>query len=494
MSNFSTLLEELVHAKRVNVNGLSSYCGMDRSTMYKLINGTRNPGSFATVRKITEYLHLTPVETREITEAYEITRLGHEVYYSRKDILEFILNFQDIQNAPQASFAARAEFSFFEAKENALPLNGRISILSALHNIVLQEASGPHGEFCILAQPEHLESLGLIPLLSISCGILSIRHVICINNASFPNRSRHNYNLQCLKRIIPFYGIGCQYKPAYYYDNMRSHFSSFNFMPCIFLTRQSAVIFDYKMNNGFFLQGVELLKPIHRQFQEIWNRSAPLMRSFELSPDSEIYHFPDLTFSGQRTYILGFEPCVSACLTPDFLGSHLSPMFPNRDTFLRQCAHSLQILSKNQGSCYFSLNGLRYFLESGYLYEVPKNFFRPLNKPERIQVLKKFRMLSGSGKNIRMFRGALEGFPPNFHLIISPGTGYLIFVNQKNQYFYLLLEEQNLLRAFYDFASSLDDSGLIYSPEDTDKYLKETINSEGGLAKICQNFQSFYHC
>ena len=93
MSEFSTLLAELIRTKDVNVNGLSSYCGVDRSTMYKLINGKRNPGSLEMVRKITDYLRLTPIEAREMAEAYETTRLGREVYYSRKDVLEFILNF-----------------------------------------------------------------------------------------------------------------------------------------------------------------------------------------------------------------------------------------------------------------------------------------------------------------------------------------------------------------------------------------------------------------
>lgn len=79
-----------------------------------------------------------------------------------------------------------------------------------------------------------------------------------------------------------------------------------------------------------------------------------------------------------------------------------------------------------------------------------------------------------------MFQGALDDFPPNFHLAISAGSGYLMFVNQKGQYSYLILEEQNLLRAFYDFASSLDQSELVHSGLETDNFLNELIRNEGG--------------
>lgn len=476
MSKFSTLLDELIQAKNINVNNLSAYCRVDRSTMYKLISGKRNPGSLEIVHRIAEYLHLSPSEVREMTEAYEITRLGDETYYSRKDVLEFILNVQEIQSSSGTAFPAKYNFFYSETTEPVVPLSGRISILAALQNMILKESSFAGGELCILAQPEHLETLGLIPLLSVSHSRLSVKHVICINNVRFPNRYHHNYNLQCLKKILPFYGTHCSYQPVYYYDSIASHFNSFNFMPCVCLTSQAAVIFDSKINTGFFFQSQDLLQPFRSQFREIWNSSAPLMKSLELSPDLPLPRVPAAAALEPGTYILGFGPCISSCLPDDIFDKYLNKLLTD-PSLLKE---HLAALSRNRGHCYFSRRSLLHFLKTGLLYETPQKLYYPLEADDRIRLLKKFR-LSSSCKDIRMFSGVFENFPPNFHLVISPGTGYLMFVNRKRQYFYLILEEQNLLRAFYDFVSSLEESELIFSSEETNKFLYEIIKNKGGI-------------
>ena len=45
MSTFSEVLTEYIKAKHVKVAPMTKYCGIDRSTMYKLISGKRNPPS-----------------------------------------------------------------------------------------------------------------------------------------------------------------------------------------------------------------------------------------------------------------------------------------------------------------------------------------------------------------------------------------------------------------------------------------------------------------
>ena len=43
MSEFSNLLSLFIKTRDVNVSALTAYCELDRSTMYKLINGKRSP-------------------------------------------------------------------------------------------------------------------------------------------------------------------------------------------------------------------------------------------------------------------------------------------------------------------------------------------------------------------------------------------------------------------------------------------------------------------
>ena len=60
MSVFSDLLSEYITMKDVGVYPLSQFCGLDRSFMYKIINGKRNPSGEDVVRKMAQFMRLTP--------------------------------------------------------------------------------------------------------------------------------------------------------------------------------------------------------------------------------------------------------------------------------------------------------------------------------------------------------------------------------------------------------------------------------------------------
>ena len=59
MSEFSQLFSDYVHAKDIKIYSMAAYCGMDRSTMYKILRGKRTPSSEEMVKKIAGFMQLT---------------------------------------------------------------------------------------------------------------------------------------------------------------------------------------------------------------------------------------------------------------------------------------------------------------------------------------------------------------------------------------------------------------------------------------------------
>lgn len=98
MSEFSNVLSLFIKTRDVNVSALTAYCELDRSTMYKLINGKRSPSSKALVQKLASFMNLNPLETQELIQAYLLSKVGWEIYYSRKNVLEFLLSFADVRS------------------------------------------------------------------------------------------------------------------------------------------------------------------------------------------------------------------------------------------------------------------------------------------------------------------------------------------------------------------------------------------------------------
>lgn len=56
MSDFSQLLSCHIHSKDIKTYALAQYCGLDRSNMYKIINGKRKPSSRELVLKICKFM------------------------------------------------------------------------------------------------------------------------------------------------------------------------------------------------------------------------------------------------------------------------------------------------------------------------------------------------------------------------------------------------------------------------------------------------------
>ena len=69
MSTFSDVLTEYINTKNIKVFPMAKYCGLDRSTMYKLISGKRNPPPRDILKKMILFMHLTPTEAQHLEEA-----------------------------------------------------------------------------------------------------------------------------------------------------------------------------------------------------------------------------------------------------------------------------------------------------------------------------------------------------------------------------------------------------------------------------------------
>ena len=84
MSVFSDTLTRYIEHKNIKVFSLAKYCNLDRSTMYKILNGKRNPPSSEVFEKMTQFMHLTPIEYNFLKETLEITQVGPDTLHSKE--------------------------------------------------------------------------------------------------------------------------------------------------------------------------------------------------------------------------------------------------------------------------------------------------------------------------------------------------------------------------------------------------------------------------
>lgn len=479
MSDFSEMLSFAIKSRNINVNEMIQYCGVDRSTMYQIIRGKRKPASMELVENIAAFMELSPSERRQFLDTYEITRIGKEKFYNRKSVCQFLLNFDLLKSKAYLNLDTQpsSNVSFGDADSTlTICLHQQSQISAYIHKILEQESSKEHGKIYIIAQPSHLEKINLSAYLLNFGSNISVQHILCMDNSKDLLSSEQNYNINCFKDILPFYGMQYEYVPYYYYDQVNSHFGSFNLMPCLFLTSSAAVVCSNDLMEGFYFSSSDIISSLNRYFHDALSNAKPLSTSFRSVLDTFLQNFYHKTSAQNIQYYLAAEPCLIRFFSDKILEQHLKSELSDREKILKLLKAYVEKQKSFKNYYYFfTKKGLENFLETGRLHEIPDEIYEPFHDSDRINFLRQLYEENQSQPRTFLLNGDLTDIPDNFNLFSSASTGFLLFSKYYGLPSFLLLQEPKLIQGFYDFLSSIIENHLAASIEETQQYLKGVL-------------------
>ncbi len=480
MSIFSEVLSELIQQKEIKVFSMVKHCHLDRSTMYKIINGKRNPPAPDVYKKMTDFMRLTPTENQRLTEAWKITRMGAETYYKRKSVENLICHFPSALPTPPLNYYINSQNNPEETGEkNCISLSSRQHMNYFLHRMLLTEAGRKDGNISLFMQTDYDFLFSLLSSLKPS-GTLKVQHILCMSSKTQFTSENELYNLQCLKKIFPLYMTELKYTVWYFYDEIQSHFYNFNLFPYMILTTDAAILCSSDYQEGIFFQDKDIVDMLRKIYLSCREKCSPLFEALQIRPENCVDIFSSLfRFSYQDETMIGIQP--EPCLTPFIAGEILDEIFnhdiENGSFILSQGQKafgcSLQKISKNQFLLYFTLNGLIHFARTGRLEEFPEVFYRPLTPRQRIVVLQDVLTCCQDG-TYRILEESLSYLPHNLHLCICGGEGSILFRDNSGHVVFLLIKESGLLDTFRDYMEHMEDSSF-YKPEEAVLLVRNAI-------------------
>lgn len=204
MSKFSDLLNTYIEEKGVKIYPLAQYCKIDRSAVYRFINGTRVPSEQSVVQQMADYLKLTPQQKSRFYEAWEIANTGEGLWYQRKATERFLLNFPKI-DAPIPAHSWEFSENLLPTAKTSVVLNSKEEIRTSLEAMLIREAKSTKPELMLLLQPEHMDLSNLL-LGDPRSNNFDICNIICLNNHN-PSDAQNisAYNIKCLETLMPLY-------------------------------------------------------------------------------------------------------------------------------------------------------------------------------------------------------------------------------------------------------------------------------------------------
>ncbi len=478
MTPFSSILEFYMKEKSIKTYSIAQFCEMDRSNMYKIINGKRNPPSEEIVEKIAEYMRLMPTERSRLMEAYQITIMGYHTYHRRKSVQDFLVSFC-------ADYAKPEEKQIWQecvtVNEQELILwQGTVvkdqqlkHLISSVLNI---EAQRMGGRICLIMQPEDNPIMDLLVSAGIRSANLCIEHIFCLSNTNDIVSEKKDYNLYCLKNILPmFIQCVCSYQPYCYYDNIVSHNTRFNLLSSMLLTSEYAIIFSMEEDYGMLLSDKDTVQHLHRLFQSLKDDTS-LMADKVNSLERQLTAFETVNFSDKG---VGFQP--EACLLPviptafleKYLNRDLLSQEPVKKRVYQYIRQSQQIQEETKSIFIFTENGIRRFVDNGRISELPDSVYDPLEYKDRLLLLQKLVKECEKGR-YQMMRCDAPIADVDICLYSAVQDGYLLIPTTRNDRIFLKIKESGLLNTFRDYFESLDRK-YFYSEDETVNILEELL-------------------
>lgn len=460
MSVFSDRLSRYIDDKNIKVFSLARFCELDRSTMYKIISGKRNPPSMAVLNKMAQFMCLTPAEYQTIQEAWEITQVGSDTYYTRKSVESFICQFPDHPSTEFTGISFAPDSIADQKQSDCVSLTSQQHIDYYVHQIIVSEAASPSGHIGLFVQPNYKFLFSLLASLNPSDS-LKIDHILCVGTEPSFTDDHQLRNLKYLREVFPLYMAGLDYSLWYYYDKIQSHYYNFNIFPCMILTSDTALLCSSDYQNGILLRSsdaVQMLWNLYTSYQEqcrLFFRPAPLTPENHEAVISRMFD----SFYDQND-LIGIQP--EPCLTPFFTGRLLREIFnydlPQSDKILPLAEHAFEMnmakIKNRQFMIYSTMEGLLQFVRTGLTDEIPEIFYHPLTVPQRIEVLQGVRRCCEAGI-YRILQKPLSRLPRNLHFCIRGIMGSMIFRNNNGQIIVLNIEETHLVNIFRDYLENM---------------------------------------
>lgn len=474
MSIFSYVLSKHVHQKNIKTYALAQYCGLDRSNMYKIINGKRKPSSVKIVNKMAKFMHLSPAEEEEFQQAYQITLEGYDNYYRRKNVLSF---FEEFVMTP-ALFASISYCPELSSTDKEIILNSQTEVTQAIFHILSSEITGKENPSVrLFIQPDSSFLMNLISVESQNNVNIHIDHILCLNNNSQTTDEQKNYNLNCLKQILPLYGRYQNYNCFYFYDDIESHTGTFSLFPHMIITSRHVCLLSANMKNGCVFCSDSALKMFNNIFDSYKMICTPLLKHIN-NISEQLTYVKELITKDIKGYAFQMTPCLTPFLTTAMLKKYLIPGIPDLEQVCKDFAeYQVQIsplYEQKRLINFFSFDGIRQFMKTGRSDEYPKAVCHSFEMSDRIMLVKKLIQVCKK-EQIFMLKKNIGNLEHELFLFISQQNGYLMFRSPYTDIpVYLTIEEPGLIFTFYDFCENLNKE-MFYSPSEAEELLQQLI-------------------
>ena len=474
--SLSELLTFYINKKKTNMTQFAQYLGIDRSTLHKIIKGQRPATNETIVNKMAQYLCLSHEETKQLLEAYEIDTTGAFIFYRRKHIQDF---FKEADHVLDHHYQITEQVQDNQALVDDV-YTGRINVEHILYTLYSYELREEEPHVRIMEQPYEMSTL--FNSFNHLSSDMPTTHLFYLDNSQKQTKNNEFYNLKCLTNLLPVILRNKNYHPYYYYSNVAIMNEHDVFYPNVMITTRYVFTYTNDHSQGILYKVPQIVNAYKEKFDAYLKEEECFM-----TRDSWTNYLID-TQTFFDTHVVTTELMTTPCPTYVFEESDLIIMrkalkdfFPNREEFIKDFQNFEHYWNQEfypQHSDIFNIiytvQGLRYTTNTGYLHDIPPELFNPLSLEDRLLLITKWKEFCKKNPHIVMADMPYLSETSTTYFQLSNQAFYIITSDSTGTLANISIKEVTLVDAFSDFIENVVKKNS-YSKEDEMRLIDECI-------------------
>lgn len=468
MSRFSEELSRCIDGKGISISSLAKASGVERTSIYKMMTGDRKPADPEVVGRLADALLLSSAERKALLSAFRVEQMGEGVYRRRKAVLDFFNGFDPV---PQENGAQPGRAEPAANLGGIKTAYGSITVYNLIRDIVDAENRRPDARICLLAQPDRGLLIDYLALLGAENHALDVEHILCFENG----RAEENglYNFSCMTKLLSLQASGCRYQPFYFYDHVDSRFSDTGTLPFFVLTHTHVIAYSCDETKAAVSDNPQMLALYRCIFDELRQKSAPIAQSFDNVIDIVSYWSSEQARLPFLDYCFSYQPCLLPLLGPEAAQKYISPELAQTEGVL-ELAESYLHGRRDPAwygkirRLYFSESSLDDFLRDGRVLEIPEEFYRPVDMPDRVAVLRRMaEELEADRYRAAILKPEAFRLSPTLSCGAYQDSAYMDIVVPQRSFVTIVIEARSVVSTIQDFFEYLETSELVCTKEET---------------------------
>lgn len=460
MNLFSEQLRSFISQKNASISQMAVFCGIDRSSMYKIAHGTRRPGSDALVRQIALFLKLSPEESSILHEKYLILQTGQENYRRQKGIHAFLQTCFDDGPVPVPyDIEELFSFSLSDHQESSMALQGAETILSVYGIIIQKEMERENGLIRIRMQPEDRFMDLLLALHSFRRqeNGTRIQHVMSLDGSSLGEESSV-VNLSLIHAVLPVCKAYPGYDLYYFHTNLRTEQQSYSFLPYVVITGDYVLQISRDLRFAILHNLPQIVSFCTGMFSRVL--SSCINMTAHVRDYRDLLFFGKQRSAGRGPVLLDMFPCMSYCLNTELIDRYMTRDLPDRSFLLRTFQQIVQqdreYVTSSPAIILTSERGLRAFLETGLLPEYPSELYEPVQPADRILLLERYREIAHMRTvTFRILKDSFANTSSGSSIWMDDHCAYFLFADRQQHHKYLFIRDPGILSSLHSFFRNL---------------------------------------